>query len=49
MNGTNVYAIAQTARAASTESILINIPLGKKLNYASGVAITLAKLIRGKF
>nr|XP_002129998.1 glycosylphosphatidylinositol anchor attachment 1 protein [Ciona intestinalis] len=48
-NGTNVYAIARAARGATTESIILNIPTTwGSLNHATGIAVLLARQIRGQ-
>ncbi|CAK8695365.1 unnamed protein product [Clavelina lepadiformis] len=48
-NGTNIYGFMRAPRSAGTESVVINIPLfHSQLNYAVGIALALAKQMRGE-
>lgn len=46
-NGSNVYGYVRAGRAASTESIVLNIPISQDdFNYGIGIALVLGGLIR---
>ena len=48
-HGTNIYGIIRASRIASTECIVINIPITEdQLNFASGVALAFGQLARSK-
>nr|CAB3250415.1 glycosylphosphatidylinositol anchor attachment 1 protein [Phallusia mammillata] len=49
-NGTNIYGIVRAPRSASTECIVINIPiLNNKHNFGMGIVLALAKEMRKQF
>ena len=49
VNGTNIYGIVRALRGASTECIVINIPMHEeRMNYASGVALVFGQLARSE-